>query len=65
MTLSIGVAQIDDTFAKQYDEAQVSLDLALGRGGDQAIVRIGKDTPLYFYLLHHHQTLYFAACSSI
>lgn len=47
VTLSIGVAQIDDTFAKQYDEAQVSLDLALGRGGDQAIVRIGKDTKAF------------------
>lgn len=47
VTLSIGVVQIDDTFAKQYDEAQVSLDLALGRGGDQAIVRIGKDTKAF------------------
>lgn len=43
VTLSIGVVQSSDTFAKQFEEAQVSLDLALGRGGDQAIVRIGKD----------------------
>ena len=28
-------------------QAQVSLDLALGRGGDQAIVRIGKDTKAF------------------
>ena len=43
VTLSIGVVQSEDSFARQFEEDQVSLDLALGRGGDQAIVRIGKD----------------------
>lgn len=47
MTLSIGVVQSEETFAKQFEEAQVSLDLALGRGGDQAIVRIGKETKAF------------------
>ncbi len=47
VTLSIGVVQSSDTFAKQFEEAQVSLDLALGRGGDQAIVRIGKDVKAF------------------
>ncbi len=47
VTLSIGVVQSEDTFAKQFEEAQVSLDLALGRGGDQAIVRIGKDVKAF------------------
>ena len=41
VTLSIGIVKSGESFAKQYEEAQVSLDLALGRGGDQAIVRIG------------------------
>lgn len=47
VTLSIGVVQSEDSFAKQFEEAQVSLDLALGRGGDQAIVRIGKDVKAF------------------
>lgn len=47
VTLSIGVVQSEESFAKQFEEAQVSLDLALGRGGDQAIVRIGKDVKAF------------------
>lgn len=47
VTLSIGVVQSEDTFDKQFEEAQVSLDLALGRGGDQAIVRIGEETKAF------------------
>ena len=34
-------------FNRQYEEAQVALDLALGRGGDQAIVRLGKDVKAF------------------
>ena len=47
VTLSIGIVQSDDSFARQFEEAQVSLDLALGRGGDQAIVRVGKDVKAF------------------
>ena len=47
VTLSIGIVQSDDTFAKQAEEAQVSLDLALGRGGDQAVVRLGDDVKVF------------------
>lgn len=47
VTLSIGVVQSEESFAKQFEEAQVSLDLALGRGGDQAIVRMGKDVKAF------------------
>lgn len=43
VTISIGIVESDTTFAKQFESAQMALDLALGRGGDQAIVRIGKD----------------------
>lgn len=43
VTLSIGVVQTESTFAEGFEQAQVSLDLALGRGGDQAIVRTGND----------------------
>lgn len=47
VTLSIGVVQSEDSFAKQFEEAQVSMDLALGRGGDQAIVRIGREVKAF------------------
>ena len=47
VTLSIGIVQSSDSFVKQFEEAQVSLDLALGRGGDQAIVRLGKDVKAF------------------
>jgi c-di-AMP phosphodiesterase-like protein len=47
VTLSIGVVQSRESFAKQFEEAQVSMDLALGRGGDQAIVRIGKEVKAF------------------
>lgn len=47
VTVSIGIVQSQDTFARQAEEAQVSLDLALGRGGDQAVVRIGEDVKVF------------------
>lgn len=47
VTLSIGIVQSSDSFMKQFEEAQVSLDLALGRGGDQAIVRLGKEVKAF------------------
>ncbi|HZK35132.1 MAG TPA: DHH family phosphoesterase, partial [Bacillota bacterium] len=46
-TLSIGVGQHGDTPATASDSAQSALELALGRGGDQAVVKQG--TKLYFY----------------
>lgn len=47
VTLSIGIVQSEDTFARQAEEAQMSLDLALGRGGDQAVVRVGEDVKVF------------------
>ena len=47
VTLSIGIVKSDESFNRQYEEAQVALDLALGRGGDQAIVRLGKDVKAF------------------
>ena len=47
VTLSIGIVQSVETFAQQAEAAQVSLDLALGRGGDQAVVRIGEDVKVF------------------
>lgn len=47
VTLSIGIVQSEDEFARQAEEAQSALDLALGRGGDQAVVRIGRDMKVF------------------
>lgn len=47
VTLSLGIVQTESSFSAGFEEAQVSLDLALGRGGDQAIVRIGNDVKAF------------------
>lgn len=47
VTLSIGCATGDEGFAAQAEQARLSLDLALGRGGDQAVVRIGEETQTF------------------
>ena len=45
VTLSIGIASYNDSVEENYKIASAALELALDRGGDQAIVRINdKDT---------------------
>ena len=39
-TLSIGVGLKGDSYNENYDYAKASIDLALGRGGDQAVVKV-------------------------
>lgn len=39
VTLSIGVAPVTETFAKAERESRKALDMALGRGGDQAAIK--------------------------
>lgn len=48
LTISIGLAYGEDTFDKLADLAQNNLDLALGRGGDQAIVKEVNEEPRYY-----------------
>lgn len=40
-TISIGLGVGRDTFAGRYDLARAAIDLALGRGGDQAVIKSG------------------------
>lgn len=47
VTLSIGVVKSHASFARQADEADTAIDLALGRGGDQAVVRMGEDVKVF------------------
>lgn len=47
ITLSIGVGTGDEEFTKLGELAQSSLDIALGRGGDQAAVKQGDKMTFY------------------
>ncbi len=39
ITLSMGIGTGENDYAKNYEVAKASMDLALGRGGDQAVVK--------------------------
>jgi len=39
ITISIGVGLNGDTFAQNYEYARMAMDLALGRGGDQVVIK--------------------------
>jgi c-di-AMP phosphodiesterase-like protein len=47
MTLSIGFASGTDNFEELGHLVQGSLDIALGRGGDQAVVKVGERQSFY------------------
>ena len=43
VTLSIGIGDGGETFSQSYEFARQAIDLALGRGGDQAVVKNHED----------------------
>ncbi len=47
VTLSIGIGAMNGTYTRNYDRARAAIDLALGRGGDQAVVREGNKVTYY------------------
>jgi len=47
LTLSIGVGYEGKSIESNHELARVAIDMALGRGGDQVVVRRGQET-LYF-----------------
>ena len=47
VTLSIGVGRTGSSYEENYEFARAAIDLALGRGGDQAVVKSGE-TVTYF-----------------
>ena len=47
MTLSIGLATGVDSYSELGELAGSSLDMALGRGGDQAAVKVGQRLSFY------------------
>lgn len=47
MTISIGIGYGGDTYAQNCDYSRMAMDMALGRGGDQAVLKDGDRT--YYY----------------
>ena len=47
LTLSIGLATGFESFLANYDMARAAIDLALGRGGDQAVIKEGDKTTYF------------------
>ena len=47
VTLSMGISFTDDHLVKSHEKAKAAIDIALGRGGDQAVVN--KNDSLEFY----------------
>ena len=43
VTLSIGVGIKGTSYNENYEQARAAIDLALGRGGDQVVVKNGED----------------------
>lgn len=47
VTLSIGLGMNGDSYNQNYEYARTSIDMALGRGGDQAVVKDGERIQYY------------------
>lgn len=47
VTLSIGVGMDGGSYNKDYEYARAAIDMALGRGGDQAVVKAGSKIQYY------------------
>lgn len=47
MTISMGIGYNGDTYTQNCDYSRMAMDMALGRGGDQAVVKDGDRT--YYY----------------
>ncbi|MBP3215714.1 MAG: DHH family phosphoesterase [Clostridium sp.] len=47
VTLSIGIGMNGESYLQNYEYARASMDMALGRGGDQAVVKDGDNISYY------------------
>ena len=46
VTLSIGLGAQGDSYIRNYEYARTAIDMALGRGGDQAVLKAGRILPI-------------------
>ena len=47
VTLSMSIGMGEDTFQGCYESARVAMDMALGRGGDQVVIKKGESITYY------------------
>lgn len=47
VTLSIGIGMGGDTYSQNYEYARTAIDMALGRGGDQVVLKEGSRIQYY------------------
>ncbi len=47
VTLSIGIGMDGESYSQNYEYARIAIDMALGRGGDQAVVKDGGRIQYY------------------
>ncbi|NCB93452.1 MAG: DHH family phosphoesterase [Clostridia bacterium] len=47
VTISIGIGMNADTYAHTSEYARIAMELALGRGGDQVVIKDGNNTTYY------------------
>lgn len=47
VTLSIGIGNTGDTYNQNYEYARMAIGLALGRGGDQVVIKEGEQITYY------------------
>ena len=47
VTLSIGIGMNGESYIQNYEYARTAIDMALGRGGDQAVVKCGEKIQYY------------------
>ena len=47
VTLSIGIGDTGETYNQNYEYARMAIDIALGRGGDQVVLKQGEKTTYF------------------
>ncbi|MBR6293199.1 MAG: DHH family phosphoesterase [Lachnospiraceae bacterium] len=47
VTISLGIGVRNGTYIRTYDAARAAIDLALGRGGDQVVIKGGENIEYY------------------
>ncbi len=47
VTISLGIGAKNGTYIRTYDAARAAIDLALGRGGDQVVIKSGENIECY------------------
>lgn len=47
VTLSIGIGLNGTTYSQNYEQSRIAIEMALGRGGDQAVIKDGEHISYY------------------